>query len=213
MTFPFPTFVPVVAAGGITPTTWDSTLSSTNISLSGSDLVAQQASGTGGGSTRSVYGASSGKYYFELELTTAVSTSNAFVGVTDGAYNKIVSLAGTGADDWWYDGTGRLNTNGSPASATGKTVWTASSDVVGVAFDADNGKIWFKDKNGSWLTASNDADVAAGNNPDFTAGAGTYYAIAGHLSGSANGNIVTANFGGSAFTHSVPSGFTEGLGS
>lgn len=200
------------ALGGLNYTTWDSALGGTNITLSGGDLTFNQTSGTTGGSTRSSLGLSSGKFYFELTVGTSLASANSFVGVTTGAYNQIVSLATSGADDWWYDDSGRLNNGGSPAEVTGETVWTASTNVVGVAVDTATGKIWFKDKNGAWLTASSDADVASGNNPDFTAGAGTFYAIAGHLSGSNNSNTCTANFGASAWSHSAPSGFT-GLGS
>lgn len=190
-------------------TTWDV---GTNSTLSDGDLTIQQTSGTTGCSNRSVLGLSAGKFYYEVTVSTATGVVAPFAGVTTGAYNLITSLATTGADDWWYDADGRLNTNGSPAESTTEPTWKTAADVVGVAVDTATGKIWFKDRTGAWLTATNDADVAAGNNPDFTAGAGTFYAIAGLGSGSNNANTITANFGASAWAHSAPSGFT-GLGS
>jgi hypothetical protein len=185
---------------------WNSAQSGTNLTYADGDLSIVQVGNETGGSAIGTVGKSSGKYYFELTYTTPISLTASLVGVTKGSYNIITSLSSTDADDFWYDSEGRLNTNGSPAEATGKTSWAGSGDTVGVAVDCDTGKIWFKDKNGAWLTAANDAAVAAGNNADFTGGSGTYYPIAGLMGGAETGNKVTANFDG-PFAHSVPSGF------
>lgn len=190
---------------------WDTGQAGTNITYSGTDnLTISPTSGTAGATAIGNTGKSSGKYYFEITFSTlsGVFPNAAAIGLTTGSYNLITGLSDTGVDDFWYDAGGRTNTNGSPATTTGKTTWQTQGDVVGCAVDTATGKIWFKDKNGNWLTATNDADVAAGNNADFVVGSGMFKPLAGLQSGGADTHELTANFGKTSFTHSVPSGFS-----
>lgn len=202
------------SGGGSTPpssdfASLDATQSGTNLIYSGGNLTIQQSgSSTDGGTAIGTVAKSSGKYYFEVTYATAQALTGALIGVTTGAHNNVVNLGTAGADDWVYDSSGRLNTNGSPAEVTGETVWDTTGNTVGCALDTATGKIWFKDKNGAWLTAANDSAVESGTSPDFTAGSGTFKPIAGIMSGAHNSNLLTVNFGQSAFVHTVPTGFT-----
>lgn len=174
---------------------WNSAQAGTGVAYSNGNLSVKQPSGTAGGSAICTEGKSSGKHYFELTYTTAASLTAAMVGVTRGAHNQITNLATTGADDYWYDSSGRLNTNGSPADVSGKTIWATAGDTVGVLLDLDSMALDFIDRNGATIAG-------------FTGlSAGTYYPIAGIMSGAAAANLVTANFAG-PFFHTVPSGFT-----
>lgn len=77
-----------------------------------------------------------------------------------------------------------------------------STDVAMVAIDLDAGKLWFG-KNGTWNGSGN---PATGDNPAYTGVSGTLFPMA-YLVDNCS---LTANFGASAFSHSVPSGFNSG---
>lgn len=90
----------------------------------------------------------------------------------------------------------------------------AAGDIMGMAFDLDNGAIWFS-KNGVWETNNGaavglvSADIAAYNataiaGAAFTGISGTYFASASHL---LSGDKFTSNFGASAFNSTPPTGF------
>jgi len=122
------------------------------------------------------FGMSSGKWYWEAYI---VDFNNTYIGVQDsnvsatGYAEKAVAL--------WYGGYIYEDDSdtGDRAIATSGAAYT-NGDVVGVAFDADNKKIWWS-KNGQWYTANSSStstiaisDVVAGNSaqvitrsPDF----------------------------------------------
>jgi hypothetical protein len=122
------------------------------------------------------FGMSSGKWYWEAYI---VDFNNTYLGVQDSG------IAATGytasAVALWYGGFIYENNSdtGDRAIATSGSAYT-NGDVVGIAFDADNKKIWWS-KNGQWYTANssststiNISEVAAGNSaqvitrsPDF----------------------------------------------
>jgi hypothetical protein len=151
------------------------------------DLV---AAGGSAGLTPSTIGVSSGKWYCEFVFT-------------GGTANDL--LAGIRRTDsrnydnsYLYRGNSNLVTNGSVGSNYGSGF--ALNDVVGVAFDADNGKL-FISVNGTFTGSGNPVTSA---NPAFSSITGTYNLIVGTY-----GNIcnATANFGQRAFAYTAPSGF------
>ncbi|HEX2859644.1 MAG TPA: SPRY domain-containing protein [Alphaproteobacteria bacterium] len=95
---------------------------------------------------------------------------------------------------------GQVYNNGSAITSYGVTI--AINDVVGVAFDADTGKLYFS-KNGTWLGSSN---PATGTSPAATATAGLAWVAA---IGNNQGSTQTAsfNFGQRAFAATPPAGF------
>jgi hypothetical protein len=143
---------------------------------------------------------SSGKWYFEM-TPTAINSAGSLVGIVgpDVALTTYASLASMTGNIWaWRQDSYKVN-NGS-SSLYGNT-WTAN-DVIGIAIDMDNGKIWWS-KNGTWQASG---DPAAGTNAAFT-----------NVSGSVGPLLIdqgiTATFEGSInagqrpFAYTAPSGF------
>lgn len=168
----------------LTPTTWNPADKGATVSLSDGNLTAACTSTS---SVRSVYGASSGKYYWEL--TYPFGVSQVTVGVATSLAN-VNSFAGTDAYAWTVQSdAGHIYHNNSsigllpstPAvtlsvllDATAKTLvfWTDGSDT-GITIDLEGSQ---------------------------------FFAIAGYT------GTVTANFGQSPFNHTPPSGYAAGLG-
>ena len=67
-----------------------------------------------------------------------------------------------------YRGTDGKKWNANSASVYGNSYTTG--DIIGIAFDADSGTIWFS-KNGTWQNSATQAEVEAGTttNSAFTA--------------------------------------------
>jgi len=92
-------------------------------------------------------GASSGKYYWEVKVTSASAYTNIGIAseLSDSASNFLGEKAST--PNYMYDsGTGNSYTNGSGTSY-GDTYTT--NDIIGVALDLDNNRLFFS-KNGTW---------------------------------------------------------------
>tara|TARA_Y100000004_G_C8914394_1_gene412410 strand:- start:18 stop:1436 length:1419 start_codon:yes stop_codon:yes gene_type:complete len=118
------------------------------------------------------FGMSSGKWYWEAHI---VDKSDTYIGVQDSAISATGYTASAVA---LWSGSYIYENN----SDTGdRSVSYDNGDVVGIAFDADNKKIWWS-KNGQWYSADdssanttiNISEVEAGNqaqvitrSPDF----------------------------------------------
>ena len=118
-------------------------------------------------------GATSGKYYFEVYVPDASSTTNQQVGIVRADTANTVTMGASSTNTVAYmanssgsDSTGYLEYNGS-SSAFGSR-WDDASHIVQCAFDADTGKVWFGLDN-TWQ------DDTSGNSPDLAAG--TYPAV------------------------------------
>jgi hypothetical protein len=112
------------------------TLSNGNLSLLGAS--------SNWGSRVSTIGVDSGKWYFEITPLSGSASQGVQFGISSLA-NPPASLASTGA--WCYYGfDGKFYANGAAGVAYGATV--ADGNVVGVAFDRDNGTLTFY-KNGT----------------------------------------------------------------
>lgn len=190
----------------MTNTTFAPTLLNTTLS-NGNLTVAHSNTTTGG--ARSADFQSSGKYYFEVTLTT-ITGSNTSLGILQG----------------WYGATDFVNAAAAAAAALYKSgaIWgngsnsgfslgaLANGDVIGVAVDLDNAKIWFrKAPSGNW-------DGNATHDPATTTGGASISSLVGGASpvavfsgiGTGATETMTANFGQSSFSGTVPSGFTSG---
>jgi hypothetical protein len=144
--------------------------------------------------SRASFGMSSGKWYWEITENTAKAT---VVGIGTAAstftdYNDAYS--------WSYNGNTGNKTNNKTEAAFGVT-WT-TGDVIGVAYDADNGKVFFS-KNGTW---QNSGDPVAGTGYAYASLTGTMFPIIGDP-WSSDALSATANFGQRAFAATPPSGF------
>jgi hypothetical protein len=127
---------------------------------------------------------SSGKWYFEHYVN---SSNGGFIGIweTEGVFSTAVDDSGNNTDGYGYYENGNKVRNGSYQSY-GSSFTTG--DIVGCAFDLDNGKVYFS-KNG---TFQNSGNPAAGTNAAYTGLTGALVTKTGHF----NTNSPTvANFG------------------
>lgn len=196
-----------------------------------SDGNLQMAFGATNDNVTATQGLNTGKWYWEVYI---VDKDDPYVGVQD---SKVASTGYTqDAVALWVDG-GYIYEDGSDTSDRSTTY--VNGDIVGVAFDVDNKKIWWS-KNGQWYSADdsstatiNISEVEAGNqaqvitrSPDFfmpfvgNYNTGTVIMNFGQ-EGTFSGNITAGNNtdgnGVGNFKYSVPSGFlalcTKNLGS
>ena len=181
-------------------TTWNPSDKSVYIALSNGDLTATRITGAGTQGVRSIFGASSGKWYWEITIND-ISYTNAHIGIGDSGVSVYLP-PGDDPDGYTYLATGSKENNNTPVSY-GDTY--DDSDVISIALDLDAGKIWWA-KNGVWQASG---DPSAGTNEAYSGISGTFYAIMALFT---VGDYLTANFGDSAFSYSVPSGFTSGFG-
>jgi len=146
----------------------------------------------------STLGVTSGKWYTEITVASALSVS-AQMGVS--IYNQaaLPTVNGTASRGYLY--TGQKYSNGTLASYG--TSFT-NGDVIGVAIDLDNGKVWFS-KNGTWQASG---DPAAGTNAAYTdLGTTSTWFVTVQTAGATGGATCHANFGQRAFSYTAPSGF------
>jgi len=148
-------------------------------------------------------GVSSGKWYWEIKRYETDGSADMHTGVMseNATPAQTATWIGSQANGWVYASdvgstyTGGTETNTGYSSA-------GTNDIVQVAFDADNGKIYFG-VNGTWQGSS---DPAAGTNPAYS-GLDTslfYFPCA------STGSDVEANFGNPPFT--ISSGNSDGNG-
>ncbi|KKM27866.1 hypothetical protein LCGC14_1570430 [marine sediment metagenome] len=181
--------------------TWNPADKHANIALSLGDLRAttDDASGSGYWGVRATEGKASGKPYFEIVCVLPWD----FIRI--GVANLSQSLSGYPGDStnsWGYAAsTGKKYYNG--AGTAYGNAWT-DGDVIGVALDRDNGKIWFS-INGVWQASG---DPAAGTNPAYTGLSGTLYPMAGPYGSNGDSIHVDAVFALQDFQYTPPSGFS-----
>jgi hypothetical protein len=171
-----------------------------NITISDGNLKFVSSSSAGVGTCRgSMAFATTGKWYFEV---TAGSTANAnTVGVANLSMNVTTGL-GANANGWGYTGDGFLYNNN---SGTNTSVTWGNGDVIGIAFDADTGRLWFA-KNNTWVLSGN---PSSNTNPAFTGLTGTtFFPAVSDFGGASISNLV-ANFGQRPFSYTPPTGFVR----
>jgi len=144
-------------------------------------------------------GPSAGKYYAEFTLNAAPQLSNQYpvIGVIGADLNI---TGGNNVGNSTYRG---YIPNGTISGGASYGDTFGNGDVIGVALDLDNQKIWFS-KNGTY---QNSGDPAAGSNAAFTnLTDGLFYRFCISHAGS-TATDVTGNFGASAFATAAPTGF------
>lgn len=169
----------------VTPTTWNPSDKGAGATLSGANLT---ASCDAASSVRSVFGATSGKYYWEL--TYPSGTSGIMVGVATSSAS-IASWPGYDAEAWAAESSsGDIYHGGNVVEYFSGSVPTTT---VSVLLDATAKTVEF------WSDG-----VDFGVTVPLTGS--EFFAIAGYT------GTVTANFGGSAFNHTPPAGYQAGFG-
>jgi hypothetical protein len=181
-------------------TTWNYYDKADDLSLSINDLVAANTVDEWR-SIRSKLGISSGKWYWEIKVTkVSAHTNMTRIGIADANVNLELP-PGSDANGYVYSGTGNKYHSGSGVSF-GLTY--GNNDIIGVALDLDNGKIWFS-KNGIWQGSGN---PSTGANPAYTGIEGTFYAIAGIYG---IDDKLTCNFGAGGLSFNTPTDFRSGM--
>ena len=183
--------------------TWNSADKSPNITLSGSDLTADDDA-AGWDSVRSTISKSSGKHYWEITIGEGGVNRDMFIGIAQSGVGLESAPADATNDTVfaYYGFNGQSTNGGSDLQAYGDSY--DDGNVVGIAVDYDAGKIWFSKND----TFQNSGNPAAGTGEAYSSVSGTFFAFWGS-NGSAH--QITANFGATAFAGTVPSGFAAGL--
>ena len=177
--------------GSVTPTTYDPLNKGPGMALDGTELIVDP--GTSLDSIKSRVSVSSGKYYWEVDIGSSMIVG---VGTASQAVTGANSAVGTSLYSWgfylWTSQPYHNNLLGSVIAGA------PTSGTVGVYLDADAGTLGV---------------ICSGvEYPDIHTGmTGPYFAM---LSGDtqAPGPTNTTNFGATAFTWTVPTGYASGFG-
>jgi hypothetical protein len=187
-------------------TTWNPSDKAAGITLSGGNLVATWASGIIG-ALRAIDKQITGKFYWEVTYNTANSVSS---GVGVASSTSLLSAAFNTANV----GTAGLNRGGAiwvdgVSVSTAIGAWSSGA-VICHAVDAGARLMWLRlGAAGNWngVTAANPATGVGGISINVGGGIPLY--PSGNVA--ASGDQFIANFGDTAFTGTVPSGFTSGF--
>jgi hypothetical protein len=165
---------------------------SSSCTFSNGNLNVNVGAGNTGIRAFSTIGMSSGKYYFEHQITGG-STARSNVGViNDLTYGDTGNpWIGSGSGDyivWSFNGQAYNNGTGTNYGVS----WT-TGDIIGCAFDADNGNLYVY-KNGTVMNSGTPAFTGLTDGP--------YFFICSEV----QSNIV-ANFGQRPFAYTPPTGY------
>lgn len=152
------------------PFKWNASDKSGGVTLTALDLTASAS--THSKLVRGTVSKNSGKWYFEVTVDTAVVFGTLGLAL---ATESLATWVGGGNDSW---GVGPDHTYHSGASTSNPVFSIASGQVVGVAWDADNGHIWFSKANvyvGNSGVSGGAADPATGFNPRYTGVVGALF--------------------------------------
>jgi len=155
---------------------------------------------------RATFGISSGKYYWECELDTLGQSgvNREFIGIVSPEWDL---TAGSGGASFSGDSTGYAiatkgdKITGGSVSSYGSAM--SAGDIVGVALDLDNGKIWFS-INGTYPASG---DPAAGSNEAYSSISGIFSPAFCVDYGTGSSTLI-ANFGQRSFNTAAPTGFS-----
>lgn len=140
---------------------------------------------------------STGKWYFEFTASDISSSPTVGIALHPGEDRYTGYLSTSYGYAAWA-----VKINSNTQTSWGNS-W-AADDVIGCAFDADAGKIWWS-KNGTWQESGN---PATGANPAYSSIPAGNYVPAAHKDTTGSG-VFTAdwNFGQRAYNTAAPTGF------
>ncbi|QCG93973.1 hypothetical protein E6C67_08475 [Azospirillum sp. TSA2s] len=176
-------------------TTWNPSDKYSAMTLSNGNLTA--SINLSQGSVRATNSIAAGKYYWEV---VCINVGGAIIGIMLAAGN-LGSYPGNDAYGYAYEAYVGKKVNGNTEVAYGSVC--VNGDVVGIAVDAINGKIWFR-VNGVWQGGG---DPTAGTSAAYTGIAGSFFPAFGSGSGSASPSV-TARFSPGSWSSPAPTGFT-----
>lgn len=146
-------------------TTWNPSDKGANVTLSNGNMSAE-ANASNADSVRATESKTSNKFYFEILID--VNTTNNVVGIGTSSAS-ITEIPGYDANGYGYDALMGNKGHNDVWDTYGDGYTT--SDIIGIAVDLDNGKIWFA-KNNVWQASGN---PTAGTNPAYTGLSGTFF--------------------------------------
>lgn len=173
---------------GVTYATWNPSDKDAGITLSNGNLTS--LNNTASKSVRSTIGKTTGKWYWEVYVVSAVEND---IGVANGSF-ALTNYLGNDANGVGYDSSDGKLYKSNAAVASGGSTYSAGS-TLGFALDVDAGTL----------------KVYNANTLQYTytyVFSGTIYAAVGGFAINAES---TANFGATAFTYSPPGGYNSGL--
>ena len=109
----------------------------------------------------STIGMATGKWYSEYKVGSITGSGGIYIGITGDLATGTGGNTGNSPFSYAYDSDGTKHFNGS-SSSFGDSYTTG--DIIGVALDATNSKIWWS-KNGVWQASG---DPSNGTSPAFT---------------------------------------------
>lgn len=142
--------------------TWNPDDKSLSIALSGGNLIASPLVKSGEYAARGTTskGSSGGKWYFEVLLGESTAGKSIMIGLMNAAASLANGVGkatvGTAYDLRGYKYLSNSYTSGPPSSTTG--------DVIGVAWDSAEGRIWWS-KNNIWMQSG---DPSNNTSPMYT---------------------------------------------
>jgi hypothetical protein len=187
------------------PTSNQATFTNGNLTVSTNSNIPSYYGG------RSTMGVSSGKWYFEAKLV-SYSLQTGYIGIqnTD-SYTPELFNSGTGAfagystTGWQYFAGNGAYTNNNTDTAYGNSF--ASGDIISVALDCDNAKLYFA-KNGTYQNSGVPTSGATGTGAISITSALTYL-FAVDDSGSDRTCVWDCNFGNPPYS---ANSYTDGAG-
>ena len=175
--------------------------------ISNGNLTVVSNAGTYQNSFSTIETATTGKYYCEVLFTGNVNSA-LYCGMSNSAErnyltttaNLIASTTGGFSID--------LQNGDKWTNLTSSTYGSGytNNDIIQIAYDADNGKLWFG-KNGTWQASGN---PVAGTNAAFTGITGNYcFGVTAYQHPTLGTSTYNANFGQRPFAYTPPTGFVE----
>lgn len=196
--------------GGVATSTYtfDPSNKGDDITLSNGNLtVVCSDGGIQGDIARGISAVSSGKWYWEMDVSGTVDWSDSdrcgmgWIVVTHPVNDSFPGL-GVFGDYGLTTLLGRKYYNG---TGTGGYEEVFTNSVIMSALDLDNGKVWWG-KNGTWFDSG---DPAAGTGFQYDSVSGTFYAAVSAQDFNDGAATLTGVFSEADWTYEAPSGFSQ----
>lgn len=178
---------------------------SSGITLSNGNLTATGAANSNN-AVRGIDGQQSGLFYWEVNIGAQWGSSKIGVAALGAV---LTTLDGDWLDAWLWQSTGSQKLDGSN-SGTIDTYSTSTNLQFALKMEPSTGTylIWARPNGGNWNgSSSNDPATGVGGKDISSIARSGLYPVADIIT---SGDVCTFNFGDTAFTGTVPSGFTAG---